>query len=152
VNAAAESSVRRGSVEDLPAIEPLGARFYAEARLPGRFVPAVWAATWQRLLAGGNGALFLLERTGEVCGALGAIIFPDPNDGDLVASEMFWFVAPEARGAGLRLLGAFEAWAAERGAQRLGMVHLATAGADRLAKLYERRGYRCVQTDYLKEI
>lgn len=144
--------VVRGSVSDLARVAPLCARFYAEAKLPGRFVPEVWTRSWQNLLCGGNATLFLLERAGEIIGAIGGVIFPDPNDGDLVASEMFWFVTPEARGCGLRLFTWFEAWAVNRGAKRIAMVHLETPGAERLAKLYERRGYRRVQTDYLKEI
>lgn len=130
----------------------LGARFHTEGNLPGCFNPLVFVRTWRTFLSAGVAEVFIIETDGVITGMLGAMIYPDPNDGALVATEMFWYVAPEARGAGLRLLRDFEAWATDRGAARLIMVHLHDLMPEALAKLYQRRGYRPVETHYIKEI
>jgi len=140
------------SADRLEELAKLGAGFYTEGQLPGSFKPEVFVRTWQALLASEAAVCFALEQQGELCGALGAIIYPDPNDGAMVATEMFWYVIPEHRRHGLRLLKAFEQWASERQARRLCMVHLTRLSPDRLQKLYHARGYRHVESHYLKEI
>lgn len=138
--------------ERLAELAGLGAQFHAEGKLPGRFVPEVFEHTWRTFLDAGVADIFVHEQDHHITGMLGAIIYPDANDGALVATEMFWYVAPEARGTGLRLLRDFETWAQRRGAARIIMAHLHELMPEALTKLYLRRGYRPVETHYLKEV
>lgn len=144
------SAVRRGTLADLPAIIELGRSFYAEGNLPGRVEPEQVKRSWNLFLATGQGALFVLERDGAVVGALGALIYPDMNDGDLVATEAFWYVMPEHRGGGIALFNAFEAWASAAGAKRLMMVHLLDLMPKALEKFYIKKGYRPIEIHYIK--
>lgn len=130
----------------------LGAEFYAEGRLPGVFRPEVFVRTWTGLLSSGSGHLLALECNGRLVGALGALLYPDPNDAELVATEMFWFVSKEHRGGGLKLLAMFEDWAKRQGAKRLAMVHLTGLMPEVLERLYKVRGYRHVESHYIREI
>jgi GNAT superfamily N-acetyltransferase len=131
----------------------LGVSFFAEGKLPGALDTAVAERNWRMLIESGAGAIFAIRGAdGRVVGALGALIYPDLNDGALVATEAFWYVLPEHRGSGLRLLQTFETWAQARGARRLIMVHLSGLMPDKLETFYQRRGYRAIEKHYLKEV
>lgn len=147
------SELAQATIEDLPKLCAMGAEFYAEGNLPGRFNPEVFQRTWTTLLSGKLGTIFLLKVQGQPVGAIGGVVYPDPNDGDLVASEFFWFVTKEQRGIGaVRLLDAFERWARGMGARRMIMIHLQRLNPDGLRSFYERRGFQHVESHYLKEI
>lgn len=145
-------NIDRASPAEFGELAKLGQEFFAEGKLPGRLVPGVFCETWERLYAADMGVIFALWRDGGIIGAIGGAVYPDPNDGELVAMEFFWFVTAEARGRGLALLSRFEAWAKERGAVRIAMIHLNNLQPARLCELYHRRGYREIETHYIKEI
>lgn len=151
---ATHAGVEEVTAINLPEVMQLGQSFFDEGKLPGAFDPEIAGATWAALIQSGAGVILALRNnTGQMVGALGAIVFPDINDGKLVATEAFWYVLPgERHGGGLRLLHAFEEWAAARGAARLIMVHLLTLMPEKLAALYARRGYRPIETHYVKEL
>jgi hypothetical protein len=66
---------------------------------------------------------------------------------------MFWFVDPEYRkGEGLKLLSAYEAIAAKIGVKRMSIAHLLSDNNQTLNKLYVKKGYRPMETHYVKEI
>lgn len=144
--------IRPLEAQDLTRLAELGSEFYAEAGMPGSFIPAVFTAAWEGFFAADIGVIFAIEEKKEFLGALGAVITPDPNDGLQIATEFFWFVTKKARGNGLKLLNAFEDWAKERGAVRMTMVHLSNLAPDTLKNLYLRRGYREIETHYIKTI
>ena len=147
------AAIATATAADLPRLAGLGAEFYAEGRLPGRFEPKVFQATWEKMLSTGAGVIFTLAVAGRTVGFIGGVAYRDANDGDLVASEFFWFVTKEHRGlGGVRLLDAFESWAKESGCRRVNMVHLQNLNPDGLRAFYERRGFRHVESHYLKEI
>jgi GNAT superfamily N-acetyltransferase len=68
--------------------------------------------------------------------------------GEFYVDEICWWVETEHRktAAGYRLLCAAEDWTRQKGARVLKM--LSPAGAD-IGKLYERRGYRPLETAFL---
>lgn len=146
-------NVRPLTVEEIPSLADMGAQFYAEGNLPGRFVPEVFVATWNTLYSLGVAEILGLFRDdGELLGVLGGIVSPDPNDGDLVAMEMFWFVRKEARGRGLLLIDAYEKWARARGAKRAMMGLLKALAPEVLQKTYLRRGYSERETQFQKDL
>lgn len=137
---------------DLPAVVRLAPMFWAEGKLPGKFVPEVFLRTWESLFSLGIGQMIGSFDGDRVTGVLGFILSPDANDGEIVATEMFWFVDPASRGDGLRLFRAFETEAKAAGAKRLIMVHLSSINGPELKHLYERCGYHEIETQYLKDI
>lgn len=144
--------VRALTVDELPEAALMGPAFFAEGKLPGSFVPAVFVTKWSWLIENGIGFILGLFREGKLCGAFGGIATEDLNDGVKVANECFWFVKPEARGRGFELLLAYEEEARRLGCARCSMIHLINLQPEKLAEVYERRGYRAVETSYFKEL
>lgn len=144
--------IRLLTVYDLPLASQMGPKFYAEGKVPGEFIPEVFVASWTTLIDRGLGFIVGLFEESKLCGCLGAAVTKCLNSGKLIASEMFWFVLPEARGGGLRMLQAYEDEAKRRGAVRCSMALIKGLQPEALGKLYERRGYRAFEIAYSKEL
>jgi RimJ/RimL family protein N-acetyltransferase len=143
-------TLREATRSDVPAIVATGQRFiqassYARALQdnPEQFMAFV---AW--LIEDPQGQVWVLEHRGSVCGILGATSFVHPMDGLPAAAEMFWWVDPETRGHGLKLLRAFEAWARARGARKV----IVAAPTPDVERLYERLHYTRVETSYERMI
>src|SRR3990172_6668882 len=89
-----------------------------------------------------HGAVFLAERGEVVDGMFGVAMAPHPVSGERFASELFWWVRPDARGTtGLKLLRTADAWTRDQGAK---LLQLAAPDA-RAERLYERLGYTRIE-------
>ena len=145
----------RATREDIPAVSALVRRFHSISgeKISG-FREEAFAKNWEAFMSLDLGVLLIAKDGEQVVGALGALCVPDALDGELVASEMFWFTAPEVRtaGAGLTLFSQFEDWAKERGAKRAVMAHLQNSMPERLARFYSRRGYSPAETHFIKHL
>lgn len=150
--AAGWSIVEVRSEKDLDFMARAGAQFYEEARLPGRIIPEVFVRSWTQFIGLKLGTIWMLMRGNEIVGAIGGLVVADPNDGVMVGSEMFWWVMPECRGRGVRLLLRFAEWARERGAERLTMVHLMSSMPEKVGKLYERMGMKPLEVHYVGDL
>jgi hypothetical protein len=74
---------------------------------------------------------------------IGLLVFAHPMSGERVASEVFWWTNPEARGVhGVKLLRMGEEWARTQDVVAFHMI----APDVRVGSLYARRGYREVET------
>lgn len=100
----------------------------------------------------GAGGILMLENEGNPRGMLGFLQYPDINDGETVITETFWYVLPQHRGDGLKLLRKFEDVAKERGAKRVIMGHLKALMPEALSHLYTRLGYKELETTYIKDV
>ena len=127
-----------------------GQAFAKEANLPGGFKAEIFCANWKSYIESGNAVVIAAFDGTVITGALGAILCPDMFNGDTVAVESFWYVLKKYRGNGMRLLFKFEDWAKERAA-RIAMIHLEHLHPTELRKLYERLGYRHVESHYVKD-
>ena len=147
-------TIRPVGVDELFLCIPLGHAFYEEASLPGHLLPRVFVETWHQFLSSGVGQILGLWQDGTLIGAIGGLLARDPNTGQLMAQELFWFVAPEVRtGMGaIRLYKAFERWARTQGALRLVMTALAGSYAERLGAVYRTLGFRLLETNYVKDL
>ncbi len=144
--------IRQATVEDLPRMESAARAFFASSRFLRRFDMDRFIRAWAALLSSGTGVIFALFDRDEVCGAIGGVVYPDINTGELIASEFFWFIRPGSRGDGLRLYRAFERWARTQACRQIRMVHLTDSMPDRLARVYRRLGYLPAETHYVKEL
>lgn len=144
--------IRRATLEDLPVLVAMGARFRSETAYAGLVDQdgAQLEALTRFLLE--HGAVFVAQIRLEVIGMLAATVVRHPVDGALTGSEIAWWIEPEFRGgsAAVRLLEAAEAWAKNMGARRFQMV-APTANA-RVGELYRRRGYAEVETTWQREL
>lgn len=137
----------------LSEIFPIAQQFWSEGNLLGSFNQEVFTETWTNLMNSNLGRILGAYRGSKLVGTLGFVINTDPNDAALVSQEMFWFVDPNYRkGEGLKLLKYYEEIAKSIGVKRIGMVHLQSDNNDTLAKLFTKRGYRAIETHYMKEI
>lgn len=140
--------IREATADDIPRLVDMGRRFLTETVYAGRVLvnPAAMARTLRLLLESDAGALFVSEQDGTVTGMIGLLVFEHPITGERAAQELFWWVEPEHRGYGIRLLKRGEQWAAAVGAQHLHMIAPTAA----VGQLYERLGYGYLEAAYQK--
>lgn len=122
----------------------MGEAFAAKARLENHvgYDPHSMAQTFEAMIAGEHFALFIGDG-----GAIGGMIAPHPfNYSQKFVDELFWW--SEGR-EGLRLLAAFEEWAASRDAM-VRMTALEAVSPDRVGRLLERRGYQPLERSFIK--
>lgn len=146
--------VRELSEQELPLLVPeLGPAMFGSSAWLRDFSPDRALASWREFMRLGIGVVFVLEdQGGKLCGMLGAIALPDPHTHDTKATELFWVTLPGHRGHGLKLLAAYEHWAARQGCRFITLCHMADSMPDRLKTVYERRGYRVSEVAYTKEV
>ncbi len=145
-------STAKAVFADISKLGKLGNEFSIAGGSVISFVPEVFERTWVTFLSQDVGVIFLLKSDEDIIGALGALKFPCPNSGEMIATELFWFVNSENRGKGLRLLKEFESWAAEHGIKKILIAHLTGIMPEKIKKIYTRMGYNEMETHYLKEV
>lgn len=129
--------IRAATLADVPALVALGQQLIAGSSYAGfvRDNPAQMATTANNLIANEAGAVFVSEVDGQVLGMIGVVRFIHHISGDVTVGEIFLFVDPRVRGsAGIRLIAAAKAWAADQGATTFQLV--APEGATRTEQLY----------------
>jgi GNAT superfamily N-acetyltransferase len=93
-----------------------------------------------------DGIALVSEHAGHVCGMILVLLFPHFISGELVAAEVAWWVEPEHRGAGVKLVREAERIAKVRGAKRMLMI----APTDQVGAIYKRLGYSYLEAAYDK--
>jgi GNAT superfamily N-acetyltransferase len=128
----------------------MGERFITETVYRGRIPvnPAQMTALVATLLQGDVGTIFVAEREGALVGMIGLMAFMHPIGGEPTVTEVFWWMEPEHRGGGVRLLKRAEQWAREMGAVKLFMI----APTPDVGQLYERLGYESLETTYQRAL
>lgn len=146
--------IRHATEADREALLDMGDRFYATTSY-ARIAP------YNRETAGAlvslmlDGVLLIAENdAGAPVGMVGLIVTPFLfNEEFTVATEVMWWVAPEARGSlvGARLLAEVEPACRQAGCASVMMMHLANS-PPAAAALYQRLGYVHESTSYTKEL
>lgn len=146
-------TIRTAHVGDLAVLVRMGLRFIATSSYRGTIpASAEQLGTLVAWLLDQGGIFVAVDDEGdEPIGMLAATVIVHPMSGELVASEVAWWIEPEFRGgsAGLRLLAAAEAWARAQGATRFQMI--APAGSS-VGALYRRRGYAELETTWQRPL
>ena len=124
--------------------------FWDNSGFEGVFRPGTFLTVMRHSLIEGSGIVIVWERDGKIGAAIGGGVLPCPFTLETIAMEQFFYATPEARGHALTLLSQFERAAEKRGAKRILMVHLHNEFGDRIAKWYERRGYKLLESTYQK--
>lgn len=142
--------IRRATVEDTPRLLEMGQRFVAETDYRDLVVidPKRLASTITGVLNSPDGVAFVSGTDATLTGMIALIAYDHLYSGERTAFEMVWWVDPEARGDGLRLLRAAEGWAREQGIRKMQMV----APNERVGALYRRLGYAPVETSYQRSL
>lgn len=144
------SDVRFATANDRFAIVAL----LRDAHAAATSMPVPFSATHVMALADrhiADGDLLALVLGDPATGVLLASAQDHPFGGAKYAMEIAWWIAPEARGrSAMMMLDAYEQWARDRGCAFCQMAALVSF--PQAARLYERRGYRAVETHYLKPL
>jgi len=128
----------------------MGQRFIAETSYHSLIASDAdaLAKTMGHLTASDDAVVLVLENGGKIVGMLGAHVFMHPLSGDRIAAELFWWVEPEHRGAGLTLLRNAEQWAFEKDATAMQMV----APNERIGLVYQALGYDKIEEHYQRTL
>lgn len=92
--------------------------------------------------------LLVSERNGYVCGMIGVVLFPHFFSGEMVAGEVVWWVEPEYRGEGIKLVREAERRAKAKGAVKMQMI----APNEQVAAVYKRLDYKYVESSYQRTL
>jgi GNAT superfamily N-acetyltransferase len=142
------TSIRLAREDDIPCMVDMGMRFNEQSTYRAHLKVSrdrVALLGKQLIDAGG---LLVSERNGQVVGMIGFVVFPHFMSGETVAGEVFWWVEPGHRGDGLRLLKEAERRARQAGAKSMQMI----APTEQVAKVYERMGFRYVESSYQRAL
>jgi hypothetical protein len=96
-------------------------------------------------------ALFLLKDGNEILGLIGGLTFRDPLTNLLYGAEVVWRVKGGGHGWGIKLLQAFEWWAASEGCSRI-VLHGSFKELHSLDSKISPLGYNRYQVEWMKEI
>lgn len=149
--------IRFATVADIPALVEGGKRMHALTRFRTQpYIEAKVAKAFESLIAQGQGKyVYLVAEDGDkrVVGALIGVLEQQIFSDAWTASVMHYDVLPEARmgGYGVRLLKAFERWAANRKVIEVSLGVNSGEELERLAHFAFRMGYTKVGENYVKE-
>ena len=144
------ATIRRAGPEDMQRLVEMGQRFVNETTYSG-FVtinPERLSNTIIALSMNPDATILVSENGAGVNGMIALMVYDHPYSGQRTAFEVVWWVEPEARGEGLKLLSAAEGWARENGAKAMQMV----APTPRVGQLYEKHGYHLVESSYQRSL
>ena len=138
--------MRLATVEDMDEVLRMAEAFVGALKIEVGFDELSCAKTALNLMNDVNSVVLLDDGA-----MIGGIVYPHFfNHNVLMAQELLWWCDPAKRGSGSarRLWDAFESWAVSRGAKHVSMISLADMKS--VAKLYERRGYKPLETTWVK--
>ena len=143
-------TIRAATVDDVPAVVRMGLRFRQDTVYRSRVAEnqTQMTALAHRLVDDEAGLLLVVDRNGAVVGMIGAMAFPHHISGQPTVGELFFWVEPEHRGCGVRLLKRAEQWARDRGATSMQMI----APTPDVERLYQRLGYTALEVTYEKPL
>lgn len=142
--------IRQATEADIPRLIEMGLQFVAQTSYKDRIVidPEKLAETIRLLLANPAGTILVAEKDGAVKGMIAMASHSHPFSGETIACEVVWWVDPDARGDGIRLLKAAEDWGRDIGAKRIQMI----APDLRVAQTYERLGYELIESSFQRSL
>lgn len=142
--------IRAATTADLPKVLEMCGRFYQASPYAKFFAfsPASMVLLAERVVdpAVLNSHALIAEENGEIVGMMGLLLFDHPWSGERMASELCWWVNPEARTSltGPKMLRAAEAWAKSMGAVAIHMI----APSTHVGEFYTAMGFTAVETTF----
>lgn len=148
--------IRAMTHHDVPTVAVLGEKFHAQAGWSDVFDYNVadCATSLTELLNSDVFIALVAEHEGRIVGMAAGVVSPVYfNRAHISGEELFWWVddvAPQM--TGIRLLKALETAAKGKGAASFQMKSIAKLNGDRMARLYERQGYRPSERSFIKRV
>jgi len=88
----------------------------------------------------------------KVVGCLGGRVIEDLCSKNKVYEELIWYVNKDHRKYGLKLLHYVEAWCWNEGIKRITMSCMHNSKTEAIYQLYEKLGFRPMETRFIKEL
>lgn len=130
----------------------LSRSFFLESGAPGELHFGSFLTLWKKMIMDGTAVMFGQFKTYDdenlLVGVLGGVLAPNMFTGGIIASELFWYVLKEHRARGSALLKQFIDWGRTVGVDQLMMGHLHFAVSERVSALYDRLGFKKLETMY----
>ena len=130
--------------------------FFKESQINGSLDFKFFCNFWDGLIASKVGVVLVNERGDDVRnGIIGGLVSPCFMTGDKIATEAFWWIAPELRKyspAGIKLFIEWEKIVKEMGVKRIYVGNLHAINHDQMQHLYHRLGYSSLETHYVKSV
>lgn len=142
--------IREAILADVPRLVEMGIRWVHEGPYADHITPRAepMAKLATMLIEADHGMIWVSDHGGSLVGMLGVIATFHPYSGDPVMSEMFWYVEPEHRGQGVRLLKTAEAWARSHGVTASIMI----SPSAKVSTFYRRLGYELLEEQFIKKL
>lgn len=143
--------IRYAELSDIPRLIELGKEFisttprYRDAIVPNDEAIGV---AMEAMIEMDHGLVLVCEVAGEVVGMFGAIRTFHPFSASSVMSELFWYVAPEHRGQGVKMLKIAESWGRHHGVERAIMV----SPTKKVSRFYRKRGYERLEEQFSRKL
>jgi GNAT superfamily N-acetyltransferase len=136
--------IRKATAEDIPRMVEMGRRFREESTYSKYMAdnPECMTKLGENLLK--CGGILVIEESGALVGMLGWVLHDHFISGERFAGEVFWWVEPEHRGDGIKLLNAAKAESKAAGAKYMQMI----APTKRIAAAYRHMGFEFVESTY----
>ena len=144
--------VRNANLEDYDLVTPLGIEFIKNSPMGHvDFDEYSFKSLFESMVKGGS--FWVLVSGDEVVGICGALAFPLYFNSDyLLAQELFWYVDPDHRGSGYKLLNSLEEWAKDEGVHTIHMFALEDKSIETMKKVYAKKGYHPIERTFSKEL
>lgn len=143
--------IRPARLPDFPTMVNMGRAFHAQSNT-SQFTPwddATFATTLFQLAA--TGGLFVYDKDGVVEGMAAAVLMPSYFNRHYVScNELFCWVNPSARGAGMQLFDMLESWGKEKGAHTMVIASVPNMREEVLDRKYKAKGFTRTDNFYTK--
>lgn len=149
------AEIRWAAEADIPQLVALGRRMHEESPRYAhrRYDDAKVAAVAHKLITTpGAGCVLVAEKGGRIVGTIAGFANEHWFGPDKFVADLAVFLAPEWRGGSIfiKMLRRFEDWAQSVGAVEVVLGISTGINPEMLGPVYERLGYRCFGTSYVK--
>lgn len=148
--------IRAATASDIPGLVLMGGEFFQHTGYTERGLkcdPFHLHRFLENAIADDNYAVMVADADGQLVGCIGASAGATYFTPQLIASELFWWMDPQARNsrAALQLLKALEQWAMDKGCTLLAMVDIALMTSN-APHIYQRKGYQLAERSWIKTL
>ncbi len=147
--------IRKATQADIESIMKLIFAFYQESLCSYDFAfeSETVKQTIKQIVS--SNIAFVSEESEKISGVIAGVIHSSIFDySQTVAYELVWFVSKQFRRgrAGMMLLKTFEKHCKLMGASKIVMKHMENLNASDMSQLYERKKYKLMELEYIKDI
>ena len=141
--------IRQATIADSPQMKELLEEFMNESLRD--FGVKIEDQALDRTIQEVMGSCMVLEnKDDKIIGLLAGKIINEPTNNSKVFQEIIWYTAKAYRRHGLSLLKEMENWCRDKGIMAMIMVRMGNSMPEKVARFYERIGYRHMECHYLK--